>query len=107
MPQISNLLSDPRNIALLQALQDDPRQPVSRLASRVGMSAPAVKERLNRLEETGVIRGYRLDLDPKALGWPVTAYVRVRPVPGQLPKIAELAQKIPQVVECHRVTGED
>ncbi|EIM02990.1 AsnC family transcriptional regulator [Rhodanobacter thiooxydans] len=107
MPQISSLLSDPRNIALLQALQEDPRQPVTRLASRVGMSAPAVKERLNRLEESGVIRGYRLDLDPRALGWPVTAYVRVRPVPGQLPKIAELAQKIPQVVECHRVTGED
>ena len=49
MPQISNLLSDPRNIALLQALQEDPRQPVTRLASRVGMSAPAVKERLQGL----------------------------------------------------------
>lgn len=107
MPQISNLLSDPRNVALLQALQEDPRQPVTRLAARVGMSAPAVKERLSRLEETGVIRGYRIDLDPKALGWPITAYVRVRPVPGQLPKIAELAQKMPQVAECHRVTGED
>ena len=107
MPQISNIVSDPRNIELLRALQEDPRQPVSKLASRIGMSAPAVKERLARLEETGVVRGYRLDLDPKALGWPITAYVRVRPVPGQLPKIAELAQKMPQVVECHRVTGED
>jgi Lrp/AsnC family transcriptional regulator, leucine-responsive regulatory protein len=107
MPQISNIVSDPRNIELLKALQEDPRQPVSKLASRIGMSAPAVKERLARLEETGVIRGYRLDLDPKAMGWPITAYVRVRPVPGQLPKIAELAQKMPQVVECHRVTGED
>jgi Lrp/AsnC family leucine-responsive transcriptional regulator len=107
MPQISSLASDPRNIELLKALQEDPRQPISKLASRIGMSAPAVKERLTRLEETGVIRGYRIDLDPKALGWPITAYVRVRPVPGQLPKIAELAQKMPQVVECHRVTGED
>jgi len=107
MPQISNLVTDPRNIELLKALQEDLRQPVSKLASRIGMSAPAVKERLTRLEETGVIRGYAIDLDPKALGWPITAYVRVRPVPGQLPKIAELAQKMPQVVECHRVTGED
>jgi Lrp/AsnC family leucine-responsive transcriptional regulator len=107
MPQISSLAADPRNIELLKALQEDPRQPVSKLASRIGMSAPAVKERLTRLEETGVIRGCRLDLDPKALGWPITAYVRVRPVPGQLPKIAELAQKLPQVAECHRVTGED
>jgi Lrp/AsnC family transcriptional regulator, leucine-responsive regulatory protein len=107
MPQISSLMSDPRNIALIHALQADPRQAVTKLATTVGMSAPAVKERLNRLEDAGVIRGYRLDLDPKAMGWPITAYVRVRPVPGQLPKIAELAQKMPQVVECHRVTGED
>ncbi len=107
MPQISSLVSDPRNIELLKALQEDPRQPVSKLANRIGMSAPAVKERLTRLEETGVIRGYRIDLDAKALGWPITAYVRVRPVPGQLSKIVELAQKMPQVVECHRVTGED
>jgi Lrp/AsnC family leucine-responsive transcriptional regulator len=107
MPQISNPMTDPRNVALLQALQEDPRQPVTKLAASVGMSAPAVKERLSRLEETGVIRGYRLDLDPAALGWPITAYVRVRPTPGQLPKVAELAQKMPQVVECHRVTGED
>jgi len=107
MPQIAQLMSDPRNIELVRALQEDPRQSVTKLASRIGMSAPAVKERLNRLEETGVIRGYRIDLDPKALGWPITAYVRVRPVPGQLPKIAELAQKMPQVAECHRVTGED
>src|SRR3546814_12214713 len=78
MPQISNLVSDSRNIALLQALQEDPRQPVTKLAARVGMSAPAVKERLSRLEETGVIRGYRIDLDTKALGWPITAYVRVK-----------------------------
>lgn len=107
MPQISSLVSDPRNIELLKALQEDPRQPVSKLASRIGMSAPAVKERLTRLEETGVICGYRIELEPKALGWPITAYVRVRPIPGQLSKIAELAQKMPQVVECHRVTGED
>lgn len=107
MPKISNLLADPRNVELLDVLLQDPRQPVTRLAAAVGMSAPAVKERLNRLEDAGVIRGCRLELDPAALGLPITAYVRVRPAPGQLPKIAELAQKMPQVVECHRVTGED
>jgi Lrp/AsnC family leucine-responsive transcriptional regulator len=107
MPKISNLLSDPRNIELLKALLQDPRQPVTRLAAAVGMSAPAVKERLNRLEDAGVIRGCRLELDPVALGLPITAYVRVRPAPGQLPKIAELALEMPQVAECHRVTGED
>jgi Lrp/AsnC family transcriptional regulator, leucine-responsive regulatory protein len=77
------------------------------LSRRVGMSSPAVTERVRRMEEAGVIVGYRLDIDPKALGLPVAAYIRVRPSPGQLPKIAALAEQIAEVVECHRVTGED
>lgn len=104
---MTNLLADPRNIELLRLLQEDPRANIAELARRIGMSAPSVRERLTRLEEAGVIRGYRLDLDPGALGWPITAYVRIRPMPGQLAKIAELATSIPQVAECHRITGED
>jgi Lrp/AsnC family transcriptional regulator, leucine-responsive regulatory protein len=107
MPAFSNLLRDARNLELLRLLQADPRTPVSGLARRIGMSAPAVKERLLRLEESGVIRGYRLELDPAALGLPVTVYVRVRPAAGQLPKVIALAQSLPHVVECHRITGED
>ena len=103
----SDLLDDPRNIELLRSLRDDPRLGTAELARRVGMSAPAVRERVLRLEEAGVIRGYRLDLDPAALGYPVAAWVRVRPAPGQLPKVTELARSMPQVVECHRVTGDD
>ncbi|MBR0798737.1 Lrp/AsnC family transcriptional regulator [Bradyrhizobium jicamae] len=103
----SDLLHDNRNLELLALLRDSPRLGISELARRVGMSAPAVRERVLRLEEAGVIRGYRLELDPTALGYPVAAYVRVRPAPGQLPKIAERARAMPQVVECHRVTGED
>ena len=101
------MLRDRRNVELLSQLRDDPRLNTSELARRVGMSAPAVRERILRMEEAGIIRGYRLELDPEALGYPVSAYVRVRPTSGQLPKIAELARSLPQVVECHRVTGED
>ena len=104
---MTNLLADPRNIDLIRLLQEDPRANTAELARRIGMSAPSVRERLTRLEEAGVIRGYRLDLNPSALGWPITAYVRIRPMPGQLAKIAELATAIPQVAECHRITGED
>src|SRR5437016_10398382 len=71
------------------------------------MSAPATRERLQRLEEAGVITNYRVELDPRALGFPIAAIVRVRPMPGQLQKISELAQNMPQVTECHRITGED
>ena len=107
MPIESNLLNDDKNIDLLSLLQSDPRMSISELSRRVKLSAPAVKERVTRLEESGVIAGYRLDLNPKALGFPVTAFVRIRPMPGQLPKIIALAQSMPEVSECHRITGED
>lgn len=104
---VSKLLLDQRNQKLLAALVKNPRAPVSALARRVGLSAPATRERLLRLEEVGVIRGWRLELDPGALGFPIAILVRVRPMPGQLAKIAKLAQSIPQVTECQRITGED
>ena len=71
------------------------------------MSSPAVTERVRRLEEEGIITGYHLAVDSVALGLPICVYVRVRPNPGQLPKVAELAAQIPEVVECYRITGED
>jgi len=104
---ISKLLLDDRNRKLLAALLKNPRSSVAMLARRVDLSAPAVRERLLRLEEAGVIKGWRLELDAAALGYPIAVIVRVRPMPGQLPKIAKLAQTMPQVTECHRITGED
>ncbi len=98
---------DPVNLRVLEELQREPRLTMSELGRRVGMSSPAVTERVRRLEEAGVIRGYRLELNPAALGLPITAFIRIHPSPGQLFKIAELAQQIPEVAECHRVTGED
>lgn len=100
-------LLDVVNLRVLSELQDDPRLSMSELARRVGMSAPAVAERVQRLETAGVIVGYRMDIDPAALGMPVTALVRIRPGPGQLTKIARTADETAQVVECHRITGED
>jgi Lrp/AsnC family transcriptional regulator, leucine-responsive regulatory protein len=100
-------LLDPVNRRLLALLEEDPRCSAAELARRIGMSAPAVRERIARLEQAGVIRGYRLDLDPAALGLPVTAWVRLRPGPGQLPRVAELAGRLPEVAECHRVSGDD
>jgi len=103
----SKLLGDPVNVELLRHLVADSRVTVSELARRVEMSAPAVRERVQRLEETGVIAGYRTDLDPRALGYEVTVIIRIKPMPGRLPQIAELARDTPNVVECHRITGED
>ena len=104
---VSKLLLDSRNQKLLAALLKNPRASITDLARKVGLSAPATRERMLRLEEAGVIKGWRVELDPKALGFPIAVLVRVRPMPGQLPKIAKLAQSLPQVTECHRITGED
>ena len=80
---------------------------MAELGRRIGLSAPAVAERVQRLERAGVIRGYQAELDPAALGYPVAAVVRVRPAPGQLQRIPEIARETPEVGECHRITGED
>ena len=106
LPDGKSLLDD-TNRRLLDALDEDPRASAAELGRRIGMSAPAVRERVARLEQAGVIRGYRLDVDPAAIGLPVAAWVRIRPGPGQLPKIAELAARTPEVSECHRISGED
>jgi len=98
---------DAINRQILKELQGDPRLSMTELGRRVGLSSPSVTERVRRLEAAGIIRGYRLEVDPAKLGLPVSAYIRVRPNPGQLTKVAELARRIPQVVECHRITGED
>lgn len=105
--QLAKPLLDAKNVALLGLLRSNPQSSVSELARRVRMSAPAVRERIERLKEVGIIRGYRIDVDPAALGYPVAVFIRVRPMPGQLAKIAALAKRTPEVVECHRITGED
>ena len=103
----TTLLDDPVNVRVLRELRDDPRITMTALGRRVELSPPAVTERVRRLSDAGVIAGFRMEVAPAAAGLPVAAFVRVRPGPGQLRRIAELARTIPQVVECYRITGED
>jgi Lrp/AsnC family leucine-responsive transcriptional regulator len=102
-----NPVLDAVNLRILRALSDDPRMSIKALAAAIGMSSPAVAERVQRLHEHGVIQGQRLELDHRQLGLHVIAYVRVKPMPGELHRIAALARDTQEVVECHRVTGED
>jgi Lrp/AsnC family transcriptional regulator, leucine-responsive regulatory protein len=92
---------------IIGELASDGRVSLAELGRRVNLSSPAVAERVQRLERVGVITGYRAEIDPRALGYPLTAIVRVKPAAGQLPRIPELALEIPEVSECHRITGED
>jgi Lrp/AsnC family leucine-responsive transcriptional regulator len=92
---------------LLEELERDARLSLAELGRRVSLSAPAVADRLQRLERDGVIVGYRAEVDPVALGYPIAAVVRVRPASRQLHRIPEIARESPEVVECYRITGED
>lgn len=98
---------DEVNRRLLAELQDDARLSLAELGRRVGLSSPAVAERLSRLEDDGAIVGYRTVVNPRALGYALSVVIRVRPAPRQLHKVAGLAADTPEVTECHRITGED
>jgi Lrp/AsnC family leucine-responsive transcriptional regulator len=99
--------NDVTNRRILAELQTDGRLSLAELGRRVGLSPPAVAERVQRLERDGAITGYHAKVDPRALGYALAAVIRVRPAPRQIPKVAELARDTPEVVECHRITGED
>ena len=100
-------LIDDVNLQVLRELQAEGRMGMAELGRRIGMSAPAVAERVQRLERAGVIAGYHAEVDPGKLGFPVAAIVRIRPAPGQLARIPDVARETPEVVECYRITGED
>ncbi|MGI8606773.1 MAG: Lrp/AsnC family transcriptional regulator [Gaiellaceae bacterium] len=92
---------------ILGELTKDGRVSFAELGRRISLSPPAVAERVQRLERAGVITGYRAEVDPRRLGYELTAIVRIKPAAGQLARIPELAAEIPEIGECHRITGED
>jgi Lrp/AsnC family leucine-responsive transcriptional regulator len=98
---------DDVNLRLLAELQADARLTLAELGRRVGLSSPAVADRLARLERDGYILGYHAQLNPRALGFALTTVIRVRSSPGQLSRVADIARETPEVVDCRRITGED
>ena len=92
---------------ILETLLKDARISLKELGQQVGLSSPSVSERLHRLEERGVIRGFTVDIDPQALGYQLQAIVRIRPLPGKLQIVQKLIEDTPEFCECDKVTGED
>jgi len=95
---------------ILRILAQDGRQSYQAIADEVHLSRPAVMERVKRLEETGYILGYRVQLNRAKIGLPVTAFVAVRygssDYVGDEPRMREM-EKHPGVLECHHVAGDD
>lgn len=100
-------LLDATDILLLEALSASGRLTTKELAAVVSLSAPSTAERVKRLEEAQVISGYTIDLNAPAVGLGIAVYIRLRPMPGELARVAKLLQDSPEVVEADRVTGDD
>jgi Lrp/AsnC family leucine-responsive transcriptional regulator len=98
---------DAVDAAILEALSQDARISTKALAARVGLSGPSTAERVRRLEEAGVIEGYTLRVGARTVGLPLAVYIRLRPMPGALARVAELLRETPEVIEADRVTGDD
>jgi Lrp/AsnC family leucine-responsive transcriptional regulator len=100
-------LLDPIGWRILAELQDDARIHFSELGRRVGLSTPAVIERVHRMEEAGIITGYRVEIDRQKVGRPVCAYIRVRVIGDLISRVIAIAREMPEVYECHHIAGED
>jgi Lrp/AsnC family leucine-responsive transcriptional regulator len=92
---------------LLKELQLDARTSYAELGRRVGLTTPAVIERVHKLEDAGIIIGYRAEIDMSKVGLPITAFVRMSITGVAYSHIIEVAERSNEVLECHRATGED
>lgn len=92
---------------ILEALQEDARISFTELGRRVGMSPPAVAERVRRLEEAGIITGYCAQVNLEKAGFPITAFIRLTAGDDCQGMGVTLTKNIPEMLECHRITGTD
>ena len=105
MTEYNAKLLDSIGRKILAELQGNARLPFTELGRRVGLSTPAVMDRVRRLEAAGIITGYRAEVHPASIGYPILAFVAVAIVGDFLPRVNKLARTIPEILECHRVTG--
>lgn len=98
---------DKKDRLILQALQQDARQSLAALGRRIGLSQPAISERVKKLEEAGVIEGYAARVNLQAIGLGLQAVVRVRTTHEHIQRYVALFKTIPEILDVVRVTGED
>jgi Lrp/AsnC family transcriptional regulator, leucine-responsive regulatory protein len=96
---------DSKDCDIVARLQANARVSCAELGRQVGLSTPAVIERMQKLEDAGVILGYHAQINPAAVGLPVHAIVRITVDGGRIQGFAELARRTPEVLRCHRITG--
>lgn len=92
---------------IVNELQIDARISYAELGRRVGLTTPAVIERVRKLEDSGIVTGYRAEIDPSKVGLPITAFIRMSISGVDYSHIIEVAEESDEVLECHRGTGGD
>jgi Lrp/AsnC family leucine-responsive transcriptional regulator len=99
---------DDRDKSILEALQENARATLSEIAARVRLSASSVHERVRKLEQAGIIKGYRAEIDPESVGLFVTAMVSVMPLdPKQPDDLPDRVLEFVEVEDCHSVAGDE
>ena len=106
MDTLQDKLLDKTGWDLLQILQKDGRISYRELGKKVGLSTPAVSERIRKMEEAGLIEGYQAVLNLERLGRSITAFVSVKTVPDKNPGLIKFAQESAAVLEAHYITGD-
>ncbi len=94
---------------ILEYLQNQARMSFAELGRKVGLSTPAVAERVHRLEEAGVITGYHATVDMAKLGVPIHVLMRIT-IPGgdlQIGRTVSAIKELPEITRCHRITGDE
>ncbi len=92
---------------ILYELQKDARIKFTELGALVGLSAPATAERVRKMEDLGIITGYRVEIDRKKIGLPITAWIRLSTPKERSARLSEKLKGIPEIIECSRVAGPD
>src|SRR5688500_2543549 len=105
--EVTEKLLDDVGLNILFELQENARISFSELGRRVGLTSPAVAERVRRMEDAGIITGYHAHINPQKLGRSITAYIRMDAIDGNTQPLRRLVAEMPQVLECHYITGTD
>jgi Lrp/AsnC family transcriptional regulator, leucine-responsive regulatory protein len=105
--EVVDKLLDEIGMQILHELQENARTSLSEIGRRVGLTPPAVAERVRRMEDAGIITGYHAQVNPTKLGLSITAYIRIAASENNSPALRKRIVDIPQIIECHLITGAD
>ncbi len=98
---------DKTNWLILEELQKNSRSPLTELSKKVGLSSPTVAERIQKLESAGIINGYNAMINMGVLGYSLGVYISIKIRFGQVQSFEEYIKTVPEICECHKLTGHD